>query len=141
MKRIAFFFLSVGLLLLACNKITHIPATTAFYTIDFSKYSQEGFLFTPKEYTKKYKSIGLVDVILTAEMNKVKIDDHRGSKEWQYDDIKAAQGLEEMYLKAKKMGADAVMDLTIKTDYIETKPGLPSIPRLTLSGFAIKRTE
>ena len=59
--RFALGILSVFLInvLLGCAPSTeYIPATTAYFTIDFTSFAEKGFLITPHGYEGKYSGIG-----------------------------------------------------------------------------------
>ena len=48
---------------ISCSTVTYIPAATQFYAIDFSKYTELGFLITPEKFIGEYESIGIVAVV------------------------------------------------------------------------------
>lgn len=127
-------------------------------TIDFRKYSNDNFLFTPEKFEGEYKSIGMVDYVLIPgaeykysgqKPNPYYSPNTPGSQryiayyEWVQDVITIQQALDSLFLKCQQMGADAVVNFAIS---VETRSydGIKNpieLKGVRLSGFAIKRQD
>jgi hypothetical protein len=144
MKTLKFFSLLLVVILLSCApNIKQIPSSLSIYEIDFSKYSEMNFLFTPYKYLGDYKSIGLVSVTYMPEANFEQVVTGKGTgveELWKIENVNLENIIEAFHKKAINMGANAVVDLTIenipRTIYAATPV---TISGVKLSGFAIKR--
>ena len=152
-------FIAIAVLMVACSpKITPekdnvwtIEKKDNFFAIDFTKYSDKGFLFTPEQFKGDYKSVGIVDYLLVPGAKKeitkgemIKTDQGMVQdyiKTWTIDAISINQALDNIYDECIKMGADAVVNFEItlnKDDYPEAAPAI-TIEGYRVTGFAIKR--
>lgn len=100
------------------------------FLIDFREFSKDGFLFSSSNYGGEYESVGILTTSYFPEVTlipkKHRMADIDTSKyniaygfkveKVNYDDIFSA-----MHIKAKKLGADAVVDIVISR---EVHPGL-----------------
>ena len=128
---------------LGCSQITHLPKQVNVTCFDFTKYNNEGFLFTTESYLGDYESIGLLNVEILPELRRISgVYPSPGQFYtpdiiWEYVPVNPKEILNTLYSKATRMGADAVIKLTFqKTDLAYkniTAPGYRA------SGFAIKR--
>jgi len=142
MKPFTAFFLLIGLLfLIGCGTtIKHYDKEINVYGYDFSKYSKQGFLFTPEKYLGEYESVGILSVEIVPEANYGYPDEGKKKGEfprWFYSPISATELLDSLYFIATGMGADAVVNLIIED--FKTEKSSIYIPSLRASGFAIKR--
>lgn len=130
----------------SCASLESLPGSKTFTGYDFSKYSNQGFLFTPESYEGNYKSIGMVNVTFWPEVKK-QGDPLDSSKNysvtrtydttWFIEKLNMQTAIDSMYSKASKMGADAV--IRFNTNYQTKQHGSLSIIGLEVSGFAIDR--
>ncbi len=116
------------------------------YGYDFTKYSKNNFLFTPEKYSGKYESVGLMYVLMWPEIKKLeKIKESENSSFDRIADyymvikVSPMEGLDSLYDKATKMGADCVMNLEINSKQGANGPVI--FDYYELSGFAIKRLD
>jgi hypothetical protein len=154
MKKIALFAV-VSLLAISCTTLKEIPSYSLLNKIDFRKYSDAGFLFTPEKYEGEYKSIGVIDFkkmpgALYTTIKELKnkdnyIPEHPEistiSTQWFTEMIDMDQAIDELYRECISLGADALMNFKIDY-YIETRSNISnpiSITGYKISGFAIKR--
>lgn len=141
------FFLSIPILfsILSCSSVTSTQKEVITYVYDFRKYTDEGFLFTTEKYLGDYESIGLISIEIIPELRRkdgyfAPGQTYAGSSSgfWNYIPIRPQEVLDSLYLKAKQMGADAVINLDVEyADVIVS--GNISVPSTRASGFAIKR--
>ena len=140
----------IAVLLISCSGPTGIERTVIVTGYDFSSYTANGFMFSPEQYLQPYEAIGLIDIQVIPEVKKwERPDSLRGfsfetfpepKRKWQVEEIKTEFLLQEMYERATRMGADAVVRLEIKTE-TRLLGGAPTleVPVFHISGFAIKR--
>ena len=141
-----FYFLIVAIIFTACKTTlnTNIPAIENFYIVDFTEFTEKGFLFTPEKYLGEYESIGLFNYYFTTEANlKVVGEDEYGYKtyKWIEGEYSLQESLNIVYYELLELNANGVMNLQIEA--IES-----SNPRIKeaylpsgyiIKGFAIKR--
>jgi hypothetical protein len=117
---------------------------------DFRDYTAKNFLFTPNQYLEAFDAIGLVEVTFTPEIKKRAISStgHAIPEEgytiiYGYDTAYLVQEpntkllVEQLYQVCKEMGADAVMQIRIESEYLDNNGH--KIRTIKMSGFAIKR--
>ncbi|MBN2011949.1 hypothetical protein JW960_21650 [candidate division KSB1 bacterium] len=127
--------------------IMFIPKSQSEFVIDFAKYTEKGFMFSPYQYLGKYESIGMITITVMPEASLLRHRDERFNgnvykTEWEFTPINLDASIEQFYKKAVDMGANGVCDLKIISEsksYILKTP--VTIPGVTISGFAIKRLE
>jgi len=92
----------------------HYDRQENFYGMDFTKYTSEDFLITPKSYDGEYQSIGVLRVEIWPEMNRsaeeITGDRVTDFSDWHSKPIKTKTVVDSLYQKAKRMGADAIID-------------------------------
>ena len=148
--------LSILLIVSGCfvpkRPVSIIKEESSFYAVDFTKYTETGFLFTPLKYEADYESIGLISFYFYPRAVSKKLSAAQKERsgtlfmyEWRVDDIKKTDKiLDEVYNKCIKMGANALTQMSI-SDAIKTYPNTgtqaPSltIKGLKIEGYAIKR--
>jgi uncharacterized protein YbjQ (UPF0145 family) len=121
----------------ACNRLTYIPPSTAVTGIDFTPYTAQGFMFTPEMYRGDYESVGVINVAMQAEGKLVR-KDRSGTSEWEFSELKIDDVVREAHKRAVAMGANAVVNFTVKAS--PRTVGTVSVPGIEVTGFAIKRT-
>ena len=144
--------IAVVVLLVSCVRILEkTPKIDNFYKLDLTKYSDEGFLFSPYLYNGDYESIGMINYkfILSASYKKVEIIDSTAYGSFSYfidlwvkDDYKLYNFLDSLYTWSSSKGANAVIDLKFKTisEYFGYGYNNPTnIDGIEITGFAIKR--
>ena len=131
--------------------IFRIEPEEYLFGIDFRKYSEEGFLFTPEKYTGEYMSIGLIDYrvlpgadyVFSQTLSNVSkgTPSYANQYTWQQETIKISQVMDSIYIITKSMGADALVNFSLD---VESKDhtGIKNpttIKGYRITGFAIKR--
>lgn len=127
----------------------NIEPVSDFFGIDFTKYSKEGFLFTPEKYLGEYESIGMIEYKLIPGakylVTKKRYDQTPSNYAWFVENIEFSQAMDSIYSMAKSMGANTIMNFDFNIEYNETfnnpmrykNPII--IPGYRITGFAIKR--
>lgn len=138
----------------ALPTLYQIKPVNEFYSIDFTKYSKDGFLITPDQYTDKYESLGMIEYLIMPgakyqeisknrdEIDGIYVDASDITHIWVIDKIKFSQAMDSIYVMAKNMGADAItnFDFDIKTSEPSSIYNNPvTIKGYRIIGFAIKR--
>ena len=140
-----FYYILFGAILLTagCREGYELAKTFNVYGYDFTKYTAQGFLFTPESYEGDYESVGLIEMYLYPEVTN-EVDENQdamtrsGYSYWYVGKISAAELIDSLFNVTKEMGADAVVRLTIN----QTEPisnGVINFRGIKASGFAIKR--
>jgi len=121
------FSLSIGLIILiaGCRQGYELSKTTLVYGYDFTKYSSQGFLFTPESYNGDYEAIGLIELAVYPEVRKKEsastekkfdtwenVEEYREGR-WFIEKVSASEVLDSLYNYTKQMGANAVVRLEI----------------------------
>jgi len=154
MKKLIFLF---SIFLIGCAiTIYNIDPINEYFSIDFSKYTEIGFLITPVNYTGKYESIGMVEYKLipgakylstSKRYDPTIYESIPSGYTWIFDDIEFSQAVDSIYFMAKSMGANAIMNFNFSIVYNEVfnNPMIYSnsikIPGYRITGFAIKRID
>lgn len=133
-------------LLASCSATTYQMTTT---TVDFENYNRDGFLITTSSVASNYQSLGLVDVScqqgyipreIKAEKKSAKDDNIYGSTipshTSAYFYCSKADLIDAIYLQAKEIKANAIIDLRFSEYTTKTETGLKVI--YTATGLAIK---
>ena len=136
-------FLSIALLLIfGCAAQKEVGKIVLHYGFDFTKYTAQGFLFTPETYTGSYESIGIVKTIIfpavkhSKEQKQKESGDFYLDENWVVEDLEANEAVDELYKRAVSMGANAVTKFDIRrTEYMN---GYVVVPGFEVTGFAIK---
>ncbi len=157
MKNYLLFFL-ITWLMWSCTTLTKIDAYSHMNKVDFTAYSQKGFLFTPEKYNGEYESIGIIDfvkmpgAVYSIEKNlatdKKYIpqypDYSESTAQWFYEVIDLNEVLEELYQQCRSMGADALMNFNLEPNedrYSEDISNPTTVIGYRITGFAIKRKQ
>ncbi|MCF8261574.1 MAG: hypothetical protein K9J12_12425 [Melioribacteraceae bacterium] len=159
--------ITVMLLAVGCSSFTEMEGTEILNLYDFSKYSKEGFLFTPYSYAGEYESIGIYEYEFTPDIklyssisdkqdfanyvsapSKIaKIKTEEGTKYYLREQVNFKyvyvgildinDVIEKVYNEAKAHGADAFANVVVEREP-RTHSGVPYVVTI-FKGFAIKR--
>lgn len=143
--------IALSILVVGCaQQLTSIPQESHYYGVDFTKYTERGFLITPEKFLDEYESVGTVRYILIPSANYVTINRSVHSdgsvaerKQWVSRRVTLAQGLDSLYTMARSMGANAIINFEAK-EATRSYPSLVNPITLSgyeLSGFAIRRKQ
>lgn len=125
------------------NAIEIVPGQLSYYSIDFREYTDKGFLFTPYSYGGNYQPVGLIQIDIRPEAHYKKANYFNTKSYWEYKKLSNSDLLKVAYEKAIEMGADAVVDFKILTNYEPVNVGqgiyAGNLPVYNVTGFAIKR--
>jgi len=125
----------------------YIPEKLEVNRIDFTAFSEKGFLITPEKYNGDYESMGLITLTFRPFTKRNKILTSGGTEvsnlsHWEMEKIEHDSLLNSIYEICTEMGADAFTQLEMHVESVifaqnTTQP--VEIPEITISGFAIKR--
>lgn len=134
------------ILLASCSATTYQMKTT---TVDFENYNRDGFLITTSSVGSNYQSLGLVDVACQCgfvprqakpEKKNIKEDDVYGtsvtSHTSEYFYCTKADLIDAIYIHAKELKANAIIDLRFSEYTTKTETGLKVI--FTATGLAVR---
>ena len=132
---------------------TTLENTGGFYVrgYDFTKYTEQGFLFTPESYLGTYDAVGQIHVDFIPEVREaltptiqrpIQIEGfdritHQG-KYYYVEQPNTAKIIDHLYELSAEMGANAVTNFSVTSRAWE---GISDIRIVTVSGFAIRRTD
>ncbi len=136
--------------------LMHVPEEIQTFLLDFSYYTEKGFLFTPRSYSGKYNSIGVLEFKYNVEAEMVVKNLNEVSEEarksgvktityydWEVAEIDYQVILDHAYRKACAMGGNAMINfkLEVKHEEYENAPEYPGVivPVVYVSGFVIQR--
>lgn len=138
------YFLFLLLFAIGCTETREMERVVLHYGFDFTDYTKKGFLITPEGYLGQYESVGYLSTYVFPAIKK------REEREkvdgvtyiYQYNDlvvekINTYDAADEIYKKAKSMGADAIIHFSVKDVYVLNGPML--VHGIEVTGFAIKR--
>ena len=159
-------FLLVFAFPLGCQPPQYIPGRLVISGFDFTKYSDLGFLITPDDYQGDYESAGLIEVSYVPDARLETVKDVKSlssadslnlandpwfvndggeggeRKVWRIDEIEPSRIIDTIYNECRKMGANALTQLSIEYFFENHAEGTTRpvrIPGVRVSGFAIKR--
>lgn len=102
--------LVVFLVLVSCSSQTYMVRSTV---LDFKKYSDEGFVISEGDYSKTYKSIGVVTAVsTTGAIFKNKFQENMWAGKIKHANTPDA--VDEAYKRCIELGADALLFLKIE---------------------------
>lgn len=141
---ILFLIALITILAFSCTTLRHIDREDIYYTLDFRKYANEGFLITPEMYRGNYMTMGVVSYETYPEAKYIEIvHPTYTSKSWSPTPVSSSEALDSVYVYCKKLGADALVRFNIESVQKEysgiTNP--ITITGVKLSGYAIKRED
>ncbi len=136
--------------------LMHVPQEFRTFLLDFSSYTEKGFLFTPRSYSGKYNSIGILEFKYNVEADMVIKNLNEPTEEarnagvktvtyycWDIKEIDYQAILDHAYRKASLMGGNAIVNFSLEVKYeeLDNAPGYPEvvIPVVNVSGFVIQR--
>lgn len=126
--------------MLSCTSRKHITGQTTISVLDFSKYSNRGFVFSPYTYDGDYDPVGMITIYaLPGAYLDEKSSNSKG--EWMIEIIHEEDVLDTLYQKATAMGANAIISLRIENVPYSESVGVYKINMtgLKVEGFAIRR--
>ncbi len=155
-KQTLIFLILTAMIFTSCGSLKVSEWDSGYFTTgyDFTEYSISGFLFTPFEYNGRYESIGLINVTLIPNVQRVEherqslfsekprfegqriVTDPQGYK-YSVERPYTPHLIKQAFDEATAMGADAI--ITVSINYTTLQNGPIDIPTVRLSGFAIKR--
>ena len=148
MKFIFSFFIGLVILIAGCGQGYELSKSAIYYGYDFTKYSAQGFLFTPETYNGEYESIGLIEAEIYPKVSRTRPSDDKSAFDtwtlgtsgtrWYVGSVSADEVLDSLYTYTKQMGADAVVRLEIGETESRSN-GEITFKGVKASGFAIKR--
>ena len=118
------------------------------YGVDFTRYSEKGFLITTEMYQGAYKSVGIVRYQLFPEASYAPVDvkyyadgKFDTTYVWVENRINVQEAVDSLYTICKDMGADALVNyrFDIVTESYDHITNPVTLYGIEVSGFAIKR--
>jgi hypothetical protein len=147
-------------ILSGCAELKTINPVENLSIIDFTPYTQKGFLITPEKYSGNYESIGIIDysfkpgaTLKSKVMKSIKSASGPYYKdnayvenfehEWVVDSISFDAVLQKVYEICIRMGADALINFHPELISEQRISSLPTIEiyGIKITGFAIKRKD
>lgn len=136
-----------AILFSSCASRPPVYRHVEIYGVDYSRYANEGFYFSPYAYTKEYVPVGQYYLALVPGAKY--LDECPSGKSecmawetvgWVVDYAHVQHAVDSMYNLARAAGADALVDVKLSkvTVMPPDRPGL-ILPIFEVSGFAIKR--
>ena len=110
--------------------------------LDFTKYAENGFLFTPNGYIGDYESIGIIQAVFmpSATLKALKKKTSEGmvtvKHYWKKEKIETSEVLDTIYDMAKNMGANAIINF--KIEKISEAYNLNTYYPVVIYGFAVE---
>lgn len=154
MRKSVCFLVCTALFVGCAPGISYVAGNKSVGAIDFIRYSEKDFLFSPHEYLGDYESVGLVSASIFPAALLEKIDTGKKNdagepifkKVWDIKKVNLNEALDSLYYFASKLNANAIIDLRIETKseiYNKIGSGVAA-PEVTITGyeingFAIKR--
>jgi hypothetical protein len=146
----ALFAFATLLLFVGCVETKSIPSSTTVTGIDFSQYASQGFLFTPDPYSGEFQSMGTVQIQVTPEAAELATTEEKARQKsvpegyyrrsnWIIKRLDTDSLVAKVYRQAREMGADAITHFNVQQSQVDKGPVV--VPQVTLSGFAIDRTD
>lgn len=129
MQRILLIFMS--LFLTYCGSAVRLAdhQSENYYNLDYRKYIEKGFLFCRSDCVEEYEVIGNLSIIANPSLRTVNfISDSTNKKNNNFTDsqfiLNYSEVIDSFYNTAVKLGADAVINFSIKkeTDFYKLEP-------------------
>ena len=142
--------LIVLFLFTSCKVLNYIPKEESIYGLNFTKYSEQGFLITPEKYLGDYESIGIFNYTFVPsasifiEKKVMSSGILRERKIWLKENYSIYDGLDSLYNFSKSIGADAIINFQfniVTRNYTYGYENPVTLEGFELSGFAIKRKD
>lgn len=135
--------IAVLLLFSSCATIDKVPQIREMIFVDYARYSEKGFLFTPYIINGDFDPVGPVEYYFSpgAEYKNMSSGNYPISeKQWVVDSFDIYTAIDDVYNECLKMKADALIETKITTG-TNTLPNMPLavIPTIKITGFAVKR--
>jgi len=141
--RVFILIIPLSIFLFSCSTFKETEKQVIVTGYDFTKYTEKGFLFTPEGYLEDYESVGMLSVEILPELKRSGYASpgqfYAPGNLWRYTPVSGSEVLDSLYIKAKRMGADAIINLVIRRTILQANN--VSAPGIEASGFAIKRKD
>ncbi len=142
MQKVYFYIIVVCFALSACTKNVNLKRQVTVSVMDFTKYSDQGFLITPYEYAADYETLGFVEVEVrpAVVIDKTdKVDESTGIRKSDFSvgPIMLEDAIEQMVERAKDLGADALVSFEYESVVFVVEGR--SVEGAVLRALAIKR--
>lgn len=143
MRRLIIITAAVLLAAASCSSLKHADRIIVNGSADLTGYSEDGFLVSPYEYTLEYESVGMIYITVVPGIKGSFEQTRTGSNTY----VRMPEKISYDYLvlqavmAAKKMGADALVDLNIEVrprQYSENAKN-KCWYEYEITGFCIKR--
>jgi len=138
----------VSVLIASCAVLDTIEKSRELTIIDYGKYAEKGFLFTPYIYNGDFESVGPVYYSYSPgakyraheRSDTTKIESSTYDKQWFPEYFNLYDAMDDVYNECVKMGADALIETKISGDTRTVPAANPAtLPVYIITGFAIKR--
>lgn len=119
-----------------------IEKETRALVFDFTRYTNQGFMFTPEKYAMEYESIGVVNLVIYSKMEQAQKTIGENpvlNLGWRFVQVNPSELIELAYREAKKMGANAMTNVEITEASKFNAEFKIDVPGVRLRGFAIRR--
>lgn len=136
------FIMLLFISLISCSTVKPMEEQITVSGFDFTKYADQGFLFTPEAYLGEYQSIGVISVTIwpsVSESPNVSAKGVTQRQRWYIGQLNVNKAIDRIYQQASNMGADGIMRFDVRS--IERNNGGLRIEGAEISGFAIDRPD
>jgi uncharacterized protein YbjQ (UPF0145 family) len=140
--------LVLSILLMSCSGAKETERVVQSTVFDFTGYAAKGFMFSPAPYVQPHEPVGLIKVTIipgtriTRESRK-QTDEmfaefpSSGGDVLMVESLNQEEILNEAYVRARALGADALVQLSVETRMVWN--GETNVPTYEVSGIAIRR--
>lgn len=140
------FIILISITLVSCSHFIDLEHETEYHVLDFTKYSNDNFLITTESFNKEYESIGIISVTISPAITKSLVENPEKYKAYingmggvyYFEKISYEHAIDSMYYLAKRMGANAIINLTLEST-VKYYYNVHEYHDLSVSGFAIRR--
>jgi len=131
------------LFLLSCKSVNQVSSITEYIVIDLRRYTEQDFLITTEKFNENYEAIGLLELSVfpgaTRLRNGQTLPENTYKQGfWAVEKLSTEEAIDEIYNRAKEMGADAIMNFELTTVKKTIAIDL-QLSGFKMKGFAIKR--
>ncbi|MBI9072064.1 MAG: hypothetical protein JEY94_10725 [Melioribacteraceae bacterium] len=131
MKKVLFVFI----LLVGCMpEAIEMNRTTFYNGFDLRPYLEKQFYITPLILDTDYEILAIMECAVYPE---TKVKKGYNTTKLNYENLSPMEALDSMYVKAKEMGANGIMNFKIEKK--EYNNGGDLVPYYELFGYAIRR--
>jgi len=131
------------LFLLSCKSVNQVSSITEYIVIDLRRYTEQDFLITTEKFNENYEAIGLLELSVfpgATRLRNGQVLPENTYKQgfWAVEKLSTEEAIDEIYNRAKEMGADAIMNFELTTVKKTIAIDL-QLSGFKMKGFAIKR--